>query len=126
MTFTYSGDPSTSQLDEVRFLVGDTDSSAVMLQDAEVTWLLSTATSTTAAAAEAADACAAWCNRQADEVDKKVGDTSISRTWRNRVDGYIALAERLRAKAGTNAPTPWAHPDALAAGFTVGAMDRTV
>ena len=44
-TFTYSGDPSTSDLDTVRFLVGDTDPNAYLLNDDEVLFLIATVNS---------------------------------------------------------------------------------
>ena len=41
MGWTYGGDPSASAKDAVRFLVGDTDSTDQLLQDGEITYLLS-------------------------------------------------------------------------------------
>ena len=38
MTFEYT-DPSTSEKDEIRFLLGDTDASEALLQDEEITYL---------------------------------------------------------------------------------------
>lgn len=38
MTWTYSGDPSSSARDEVRFLIGDTDKARQLLSDAEIAW----------------------------------------------------------------------------------------
>ena len=40
MAFTYSGDPSTSDLDRLRFEAGDTVASSVLLEDAEHTFIL--------------------------------------------------------------------------------------
>ena len=40
MTFSYSADPSSSQLDEVRFLVHDTDDTHPLLADEEIEWVL--------------------------------------------------------------------------------------
>ena len=40
MTFTYNGDPAASALAEVRFLVGDTDSTRPLLQDAEIQYVI--------------------------------------------------------------------------------------
>lgn len=40
MSWNYSGIPSTSSLDEVRFLVGDTDATDQLLQDEELQFLL--------------------------------------------------------------------------------------
>lgn len=40
MTFTYSGDPNASILDEVRFLIQDTDESEPCLSDEEINYLV--------------------------------------------------------------------------------------
>ena len=40
MTFSYSGDPSSSDRDQVRFHVQDTDSGFPLLQDEEYDWLI--------------------------------------------------------------------------------------
>lgn len=39
-TWTYSGDPSASAKDAVRFLIADTDVDNQLLRDAEITWAL--------------------------------------------------------------------------------------
>lgn len=40
MAWTYSQDPTSSKKDEVRFLIGDTDSRDPLLQDEEILYLL--------------------------------------------------------------------------------------
>lgn len=40
MSFTYSGDPSRSLLDECRFLLGDTDESSPIMQDEEINYII--------------------------------------------------------------------------------------
>lgn len=40
MSWTYSGDPATSPLDEARFLIGDTDKNAPIMQDEEIKYLI--------------------------------------------------------------------------------------
>lgn len=40
MTWSYGNDPLNSDLDAVRFLIGDTDSSDPLLQDEEINYLL--------------------------------------------------------------------------------------
>lgn len=42
MAFTYSGDPSKSKLDWIRFCIGDTNSATPILQDAEIEYILAT------------------------------------------------------------------------------------
>ena len=43
MSFKYSGDPSSSKLDECRFLLGDTDEKNPILQDEEINYIISQA-----------------------------------------------------------------------------------
>lgn len=40
MSFSYSGDPSASDLDEVRFLIQDTNAARVLLSDTEINYLI--------------------------------------------------------------------------------------
>lgn len=40
MTWTYSGDPASDELNEYRFLIRDTDAIAPILQDEEVQYIL--------------------------------------------------------------------------------------
>ena len=42
MSWTYSGDPQNSELDECRFLLGDTNESAPILQDEEIEYIMAT------------------------------------------------------------------------------------
>ena len=42
MSFTYSGDPSKSALDAARFLIGDTNENAPIMQDEEIQYILNT------------------------------------------------------------------------------------
>ena len=42
MAFTYSGDPSDSDLDYLRFVLGDTKASSVLFQDAELMYIINT------------------------------------------------------------------------------------
>lgn len=45
MSFSYSGDPSNSALDAVRFKLGDTSPVQPLLQDEEITYLVDTTSS---------------------------------------------------------------------------------
>lgn len=42
MSFSYSGDPSSSYLDAARFLIGDTDNSSPIMQDEEIQYIINT------------------------------------------------------------------------------------
>lgn len=41
MAFTYSGNPSTNEVDAIRFQTGDTNSKQPILQDEEIQWIIS-------------------------------------------------------------------------------------
>ncbi len=102
MAWTYSGDPSASGRDAIRFLIGDTDPTDPQLQDAEIDWMLAEHTSSYLAAAHCCQALAAKYARLA---DKSVGDLSIS--FSQRQEAYTKMfnrLERLAAVHGTGAP----------------------
>lgn len=40
MSFSYSGDPTSSKMDECRFLIGDTNQSAPIMQDEEINYII--------------------------------------------------------------------------------------
>ena len=92
---TYTGDPSSSANDRVRFEVGDTDCTNAQLSDEEIKVLVDEGGSTLVAAAKAADTLAA---KYAGRVDESIGGTSKS--WSQRFEHYRALADRLRRRAG--------------------------
>jgi hypothetical protein len=73
MTWSYSGDPASSQKDEVRFLMGDTDSTDQLILDAEINYALGAQPDPTLAAALVLRSLAAKYARFANE---KIGDVS--------------------------------------------------
>jgi len=74
MAWTYAGDPAASNLATVRFLIGDTDTTDQLLNDAEINYLISVAGGNYEAGARAIDQIIASGRL----VDKTVGDISIS------------------------------------------------
>ncbi len=96
MTFTYSGDPSASNKDQVRFLVADTDATSPVLSDEEINWIISECSSSIPRAALAA--AEEVLSRLARQVDKSVGDLRISASQRHAQ--YKETVARLRKKAG--------------------------
>ena len=90
MSWNYSGDPSSSDLDAVRFLVGDTNSADQQLSDEEINYLLAQYGSPGAASAAAVRTLIA---KYARLVDKTVGDLSIS--YSQRLTAYQALLAQL-------------------------------
>lgn len=105
MAWTYT-DPTTSDKDAVRFLVGDTDSTEPLVQDEEIEYVL-TLRATVAgdvnywAAADVAEAIAAKFARQ---IDKSVG--SLQGSFKQKHDHYVELARRLRTLAATGGRAP--------------------
>jgi len=108
MAWTYSGDPASSDRDKVRFLIGDTDSTDQLLQDAEVLYVISEAGgSIYQAAHDAAYAVASKFSRMA--TSKSVGDLSLS--YSDRAKAFFDLAnELLELGARREPPTPWISP----------------
>jgi hypothetical protein len=99
MSFSYSGDPSASDLDAVRFLIQDTTTPGEFLQDEEITWLLTQEVNIYTSAAAGALLLA---GRSHNVKTKKVGDLSI--TFGSEM--WTALAEWLRGRGyGYRIPT---------------------
>jgi hypothetical protein len=108
MTWTYNGDPASSALSAIRFLVGDTDTNDQLVTDEEIAWLNTeagdTPTSLTAlykASAAAARAIAAKFSRLADQ---SVGDLKVSMS--QKAVGYATLGQSLDAQAAADAGVP--------------------
>jgi len=91
VTWTYSGNPGASDLDEVRFLIGDTDTNDQQLSDEEITYLLSAFGSPARAALESARGLLAKYSRF---VDQKTGDIDIK--FSQRRAAYAALVQQLQ------------------------------
>jgi hypothetical protein len=91
MTWSYNSNPLTSNLDAVRFLVGDTDITDTQLQDEEITYLLTVEGGVRFAAYKAAKAIA---SKYARKVDRNVGDLRISFSQKYRQ--YLDLAQALK------------------------------
>lgn len=137
MTFTYSGDPSTSTRNYVRFLLNDTDSTDALFSDEELTYVI---TEWNGDAYDAARECAeiliARFARLADSSSKSVGDISVSESYGSKVSHYKELANSLLLrKMRKSPPRPWANTDALKStddrtttdfptDFVVGQMDN--
>ena len=91
MTWTYSGDPSSSDKDAVRFLIGDTDSTDPIMQDEEIVWLLSQHGTPSKAAYHAALSAA---GKYARLVSQEAGRIKVKAE--SKFEQYRALSEQLR------------------------------
>lgn len=125
MTWTYSGDPSSSVRDAVRFTVGDTDETEELVSDEEIDYLLTIHNGVGMAAVGAARAIAAKYSRKSDQ-SRAVGDLSLSQQYSQQSLNYHHLADHLLAIAsGIDAPPlPKASSDALGAELKIGLLDK--
>lgn len=94
MTATYSGDPSLSNRDAVRFLIRDTDMTSPHIQDEEIDWLLTQTSNLYWASIMAAESVATTYSQSSGSgqvKSKTVGALSIS---------YTDLAKEYRGIVG--------------------------
>lgn len=96
MAWTYSGNPSDSDLDTVRWLVGDTDDTNQIVQDEEIEHELAEQKNVYAAASTVCEAIAA---KFAGDVDFDYGH--IAENASQAREAYEARAERLRTIASS-------------------------
>jgi len=100
---TYSGDPSQSTTDAVRFYIQDTDMDSPMLADGEISYVLIDYPNPLLAAAQC---CRALAARFSQKVSKRVGDLSIN--FSDKAKQYLALATELEEQGSMSSITPYA------------------
>lgn len=91
--WTYSGNPADSDLDAVRFILGDTDIDNPLLNDSEINYLIANNAGVGKAASQGARTIASQFGSKA---NKTVGDLSIR--YNDRREFYLGLAENLEAE----------------------------
>ena len=103
MTWTYSDtDLATSEKDQIRLMVGDTDQNAQLLQDEEIEFAVSVERNYWAAAARCAEMIGFLFARR---VDTKLG-RNLAIAYSKTADQYFKMSQWLRTKSlGT--VTPW-------------------
>ena len=91
MSFTYSGNPANSDLDAVRWWIGDTNETQCLVQDEEIDYALASESSVRLAAANVAEAIAAKATQEVSwvrgRVEYRPGEMA---------DRYYKLAKQLR------------------------------
>lgn len=103
MTWEYSGDPTTSAKDEVRFMLGDVNEDDPQLEDEEIDYLLTKHGDVGAAAIAGCTALATRYGQRA--VDTKVvGDLRIE--YADRAANFTALAQQIASTVSTVRPKP--------------------
>jgi len=115
MTFTYSGDPSTSTRNYVRFLINDVISTDALFSDEEINYVITEWSGDAyEAARELAEILIARFARLADSTSKSVGDISVSESYSSKITHYKELANSLLLrKMRKSPPRPWAKADAI-------------
>jgi len=97
MSWSYSGNPSDSPLDSVRFLIQDTDEDDKLLNDAEIQFMLDSENGDIYFASyKLAETLAGKFSRL---VSQTIGDYSIS--YSDLSEKYLALARKLKDTADT-------------------------
>lgn len=104
MSWSYSGDPAKSALDETRFLLGDTDQCDQLLQDGEILWVLSKYNNVPINAA--IRCCEAVISKFSRLAQESVGQVSIS--FQQKREGYAATRKMLVSRLMTEDALPYA------------------
>lgn len=102
MTFSYSGDPSLSTRDTVRFLIGDTSIKDQLLQNAEIDWVLSQYNAPMNAAIRCCEVIMAKFSRLADE---SIGSVHVS--FSQKAESYRKLRRDLVRRLATEDCVPY-------------------
>lgn len=102
--WTYSGDPSLSARDAVRYYISDTDSANPLVYDGEIDYLLANYATPLFAAAQAARNLGGKFAKQV--TSKRVGDLAL--TYANQAANYMALAASLQSQAEMKGVTIYA------------------
>ncbi len=104
MTWSYSGDPASSTLNKVRFIIVDTDTTNQQITNEEITFLLTEWNDD--AYLSGAHACDSLASKYATKSDnsKSVGDLSLSTSFGDQSSRFAEQSARLRAQAMAAAP----------------------
>ena len=103
MTWSYSGNPGASDLDHIRFLIQDTDTTDQLFSNEELTYLFNSYGDAYSAAIAAVTTLIAKGSRVAEE-SKTVGDLSLSIKSGARVTQWETLLKYLKAEQFRLAP----------------------
>lgn len=116
MTWSYSGNPSSSATDAIRFLIGDTDTTDQLLSNEEIAWLnteqTGSSTAITALYETAHYACESISAKLARLADTQIGDLNVKLS--QKAQGYLTLARQLLVHADR-----FNNPIAYAGGISI-------
>ena len=101
-TYSFSGDPATSDKDAVRFWIQDMGPDVWLVSDQGILFVLQQYTQPLFAAAQVLRALA---SQYAQKVTKRVGDLSIN--YSDKAKQFLALADDLEQQASMNGVMPY-------------------
>ena len=112
MTWTYGGDPAASALAAIRFLTGDTDTNAQLINDEEIAWpnnqVTGSDTATTALYEVSYRVMIAIASKFSRLADQSVGDVMVDMFQKaTNAREQAALLKQQALREG-NTPTPYA------------------
>ena len=115
--FTYNGDLQVSELDWIRFTIGDTDIQSPLLYDQEINTILTLYPDKR----RAAQACMeSILVRLAKECDHRIGPISVSAS--DKYKNYLLLYEKYKKEIWSGTLGPQA-PETRPGSFNIGMMD---
>ena len=103
MGWSYSGDPSKTPLDQVRFLIQDTDKDDQLLNDEEIKFLITNNGSLLSAAAQAAET---LMSKFASWIDESNGRVKVN--FSQKFEHYKVLCRKLRQRTAIGESCPFA------------------
>lgn len=106
MTWTYSGNPKDSELDSLRFILGDTEAQDPMFTDEELLFLLDKHPGALAKAG--LEACTRMIAKLARQVDYTIGPESVRAS--QKLDNFLRLKEELSADEIPLSGPVWTGP----------------
>jgi hypothetical protein len=98
MSWSYSGDPSTTSVDAVRFLIGDTDDTDPQLQNEEINWRINQEGTIKVAAYKC---CLNLIAKYSRKADRSIGDLRMS--FSQQAEAYRKLATDIMVDAAVMA-----------------------
>jgi hypothetical protein len=115
VSWSYSFNPGSTPKDQVRFLIGDTDSTDPLLQDEEIVWVLSKYNNSPInAAIRCCESVVGKFSRLANET---VGQVRIE--FKQKAEGYMKLLTMLKTRLATEDATPYAGGISISDKITV-------
>lgn len=112
MAWSYSGDPDSSALDGIRFLIGDTDTNDQLLANEEISWMNAqvsgSSTSTDSLYTVAYRCMITIASKFSRLADQAVGDMRVSMSQKARGAREQAKELKRLAESEGGTPTPYA------------------